>query len=142
MPFEITVQAYNVILPSTIIDEGTSLSIISSTTWKYFGSSQLLFVTQILLAFNRGTNQPIIILPKFPINLVGNTIYIDMMVFKGPLDFNLLLGHDYTYVMGSIVSSLFHVICFSHEGGIVTIDQLSLIVPNLTPNQPSSLNGP
>jgi len=34
------------------------------------------------------------------------------------------------------------VICFSHEGKIVTVDQLSFPSPNMAPNQPSSLNGP
>lgn len=64
------------------------------------------------------------------------------MVVQGPLDFNLLLGHDYVYVMGALVSSRFHQMCFPREGRIVTIDQLSFIGPNLTPNQPASLNGP
>jgi len=49
------------------------------------------------------------------------------MVVQGPLDFNLLLRHDYVYVMGDHVSSLFHVVCFLHEGLIVTIDQMSFI---------------
>ena len=43
------------------------------------------------------------------------------MVVQGPLDFNLLLGCDYAYAMGAMVSSLFRVIFFPHEGQIVTI---------------------
>ena len=42
VPFEITVQAFNMVIPSTIIDEGPSFSVISSTTWKAFGSPQLV----------------------------------------------------------------------------------------------------
>lgn len=98
-------------------------------------------VTKNMLAFNRGTSQPLGILPKFPINLGGKTFYIDVMVVQGRLDFNLLLGHDYVYVMGSLVSSLFCVICFPHEGRIVAIDQISFVGPNLILDQPSSLNG-
>ena len=64
-------------------------------------------VTQNLLAFNRGTNEQLGILPQLPITLGGKTVYIDMMVVQGPLDFNLLLGRDYVYVMGDLVSSLF-----------------------------------
>lgn len=64
------------------------------------------------------------------------------MVVQIPLYFNILLSFDYVYVMGSLLSSLFHVICFPHEGRNVTIDQLSFIGPNSIPNQPSSLNGP
>lgn len=66
-------------------------------------------ITQNLLDFNRGTSQPSGILPKLSITLGGKIVYIDVMVFQGPLDCNLLLRRDYVYVMGALVSSLFHV---------------------------------
>jgi len=47
---------------------------------------------------------------------------MNVMVVKGPLDYNLLLGHDYVYNMEAIVSTLFWVMCFPHEGKIVAID--------------------
>jgi hypothetical protein len=46
------------------------------------------------------------------------------------LDFSLLLGQDYVYAMKAIVSTLFRVIYFPHNGRIVTIDQLSFIGPD------------
>jgi len=95
-----------------------------------------------MLDFNRGTSQPVGICPKLPITLGGNTIYIDVITVQVPLDFNLLLWCDYVYVMGALVSSLFHVMCFPHEGRIVIIDQLSFVGPNLTPSKTNSLNGP
>jgi hypothetical protein len=52
------------------------------------------------------------------------------MVVRDPLDFALLLGRDYVYAMKSLVSTLFHVIYFPHDGRIVTIDQLSFIGPD------------
>ena len=110
------------VVPSTIIDEGVSISVLSSTTWQAFGSPSLVPITHNLLAFNRGTSQPLGILPKLPITLGGKTVYLDMMVVQGPLDFNLLLGRDYAYAMGVVVFSLFHVIYFPHKGRIVTID--------------------
>ena len=55
------------------------------------------------------------------------------------MDFNLLLGRDYTYAMGVLVSSLFRVVCFPHEGRIVTIDQLSFFGPDVPAGPPSSL---
>lgn len=64
------------------------------------------------------------------------------MVVPGPLDYNLLLGHDYAYDMGAIFSTLFRVICFPHEGKIFTIDLLSFPSPNMASSQPSSVNGP
>ena len=66
------------------------------------------------------------------------------MVVQGHLDFNLLLGHDYVYAMKSIVSTLFRVIHFSHDGNIFTIYQLSFVEPNhhMTPSHQNSLNVP
>ena len=138
MPFQIIVQSYNMVVLGTILDEGASISIMSSTTWKALGSPQLVPITQNLLAFNGRTSQPLGILLKFPITLGGNTIYIDVMVVQVPLYFNFLLGRDYVYVMGALVSSLFHVVLFPHEGRIVTIDQLSFIGHQVPPMQPSS----
>ena len=70
-------------------------------------------------------------------------MFISMvMVVVGPLDYNLLLGHDYVYDMGAIGSTLFRVICFPHEGRIFIVDQISFRGPNMASSQPSSLNGP
>jgi len=52
---------------------------------------------------------------------------VKVEVVDAPLDYNLLLGHNWTYAMTTIVSSIFHVLCFPHEGNIVTIDQLSFV---------------
>lgn len=87
------------VVPSIVIDKGASISIMSSTTWQDLGSPQLIPITHNLLVFNKGTSQPLGILPKFPITLGGDIVYIDMMVVQGSLDFNLLLGCDYVYVM-------------------------------------------
>lgn len=38
VPFQITIQAYNMVVPGTILDEGVSVSIIPSTTRKALGS--------------------------------------------------------------------------------------------------------
>ena len=37
VPFEITIQAFCLVIPNTIIDEGASVSVLSSTTWQAFG---------------------------------------------------------------------------------------------------------
>jgi hypothetical protein len=63
------------------------------------------------------------------------------MVVQDPLDFDLLLGRDYVYAMKAIVSTLFRVIIFPHDGRIVTIDQLSFVGFDLTVNSMNSLNG-
>jgi hypothetical protein len=87
-------------------------------------------VTQTLFYFNRRTNHPLGILPQFPITLGWRIVFIDVIVVHDPLDFDLLLGRDYVYAMKSIVSTLFHVISFLHDGRMVTIDQLSFDGPN------------
>ena len=40
------------------------------------------------------------------------------------LDYNLVLGRNWIYEMDAISSLLFRLICFPHEGRIVTVDQL------------------
>ena len=59
------------------------------------------------------------------------------MVVRDPLDFSLLLGRDYVYAMKFIVSTLFHMIYFPHDGRVVTIDQISFTSPEWI----TSLNG-
>ena len=56
VPFEITVQAFGMVVPNTIIDEGASVSVLSSTTWQAFGSPPLALVMHNLLAFNKRIN--------------------------------------------------------------------------------------
>jgi hypothetical protein len=63
------------------------------------------------------------------------------MVVQEPLDFDLLLGKDYIYAMKDIVSTLFCVIYFSHDGRMVTINQLSFFGLDVTINPMTSLNG-
>jgi hypothetical protein len=50
---------------------------------------------------------------------------VEVEVVDAPLDYNLLLGHNWTYAMVSIISSVFHTLCFPHQGKIVMVDQLS-----------------
>jgi hypothetical protein len=141
MPFKITVKVCGWDIPHTLIDEGSSVSILSSIAWQALGYPKLVSVTQTLFAFNKRTNHPLGILPQFPVTLGGKTIFIDVMVVQDPLDFDLLLGRDYVYAMKSIMSTLFRVISFPHDGRMVTIDQLLFVGPNLTINPITSLSG-
>jgi hypothetical protein len=52
---------------------------------------------------------------------------VEVEVVDAPLDYNLLLGRNWTYSMIIVVSSVFHTLCFPHEGKIVMIDQLSFV---------------
>jgi hypothetical protein len=46
-------------------------------------------------------------------------------VFDAPLDYNLLLGHSWIDSMCVVVSTLFRVVRFPHQGKLVTVDQLA-----------------
>jgi hypothetical protein len=62
---------------------------------------------------------------------------VEVEVVDAPLDYNLLLGRNWTYAMIVVVSSVFHTLCFPHEGNIVMIDQLSFAysIPNASLGQ-------
>jgi hypothetical protein len=116
MPFQITIQVCGRDVPQTLIDEGSSVSILSSIACQALGCPPLAPVTYNLLAFNRRTSQTLETLPQFLVTLGGKTVFIDVMVVQDPLDFSLLLGRDYVYAMKAIVSTLFRVIYFPHNG--------------------------
>jgi len=95
-----------------------------------------------LTGFDKGTSRPLGILPNVLITLKGKTVQMNVMVVQGPLDYNLLLGRDYIYCMGAIVSSLFRVMCFPHEGRVVKLrDQLSFPGLHATYSHLPFLNG-
>ena len=64
----------------TIVDEGASVSILSSTAWQALGSPQLVPATDQILAFNRRPTAYLGILPLLPITLGGKTICIDVII--------------------------------------------------------------
>ena len=70
---------------------------------------------------------PLGILPHFPITLGGKVVCVDVMVVQGPLYFNMLLGCDYVYVMKFVVSTLFRVMYFPHDGKILPLINLPLL---------------
>ena len=48
-----------------------------------------------------------------------------MEVVDAPLDYNLLFGRSWSYAMTVVVSLVFWLIKFPHNGKIITLDQLS-----------------
>jgi hypothetical protein len=108
-----------------IVDKGTYTSILSSSVWKVLGSPKLVSTSHELLDFDRCPSEYLGILPQFPISLGGKIVLVDVIVVQGPLDFNMLLRHDYVYAMNVVVSTLFRVMHFPHNRRIVTTDQLA-----------------
>jgi hypothetical protein len=76
IPFQIIVQVVDKYIYHTIIDEGASISILSSTAWKDLGSPELVPTTNHLLDFNRRPSEPLGILPQLPITLGGKIVVL------------------------------------------------------------------
>ena len=60
-------------------------------------------------------------------------VTVDIEVVDKKLDYNLLLGHIWTYSMMTVVSTVFHIILFPLDGKVVTVDQLSFCTPDYSP---------
>ena len=121
----------------TVIDEGASTCIMSIQCWRLLGSPSLNQSLKILKAFDGCGFHPFGILQDLPIGVEGKTVSLDVEVVDAPLDYNLLLGRSWSYAMTAVVSSVFRVIKFPHNGKIVTIDQLSYFSSN--PASPESI---
>jgi hypothetical protein len=78
-----------------------------------------------LKAFNGSSFKPYGVLPSLPITLEGKTVNVEVEVFDAPLDYNLLLGRSWIDSMHAVVSTLFRVMCFPHQGKVVTVYQLA-----------------
>jgi hypothetical protein len=64
-------------------------------------------------------------------------VEVDVQVFDASLDYNLLLGHNWTYAMTAVMSLVFCTFFFPHEWKIVMIDHLSFVH-----SSPNALVGP
>ena len=64
---------------------------------------------------------------------------IEVEVVDVPLDYNILLGRNWMYSMQAVASSLFRAICFSCNGNIVTIDQMSFQNPCVNASSGASI---
>lgn len=134
LPFQIMVRVNSTNFYRCMLDEGSSASIISSLTWKSLGFPKLLATDSQLLGYDRRPSEYMGVLPQLPIILGGKIVLINMMVVDHPLDFNMLLMHDFVYAMNLVLYSLFRVMYFPHNRNIVTIDQLA------NDNHPPNLN--
>ena len=105
-----------------MIDEGAAAFVMSLACWKGLGSPKLSKSATMLTTYDGRSFWPHVILPSLKVCLGGKTIAIEVEVVDAPLDYNLLLGRNWMYIMQSIYSSLFQVVCFLFNGKIVTID--------------------
>jgi hypothetical protein len=106
----------------TVIDEGVVTCVMSLIYWKALDSPTLSRSPTMLTDFDGHSFHPHGILPAFPVQLGGKTVEVDVEVVDAPLNYNLLLGCNWTYAMTTIISFVFCTLCFPHDGKIVTID--------------------
>ena len=124
-PFQIRVEVNSKKIYRCIVVEGASASILSSLAWQDLGSPELVSASHELLDFDKRPSEYLGVLHRFPISLGGKIVLVDVVVVQGPLDLNMLLRRDYVYAMNIVVSMLFRVMHFPHNGSIVTIEQLA-----------------
>jgi hypothetical protein len=132
----------------TIIDEGASTCVMFVTCWKAIGSPSLIESHNTLKAFNGCSFKPYIVLPSLPIMLEGKMVQVEVEVFDTPLYYNLLLGRSWIDSMCTVVSTLFRVVRFPHQGMVIIVDQLAFFnsdmntsnIPLITKTPPSYEN--
>ena len=107
---------------------------MSVTCWKAIASPSLTDLYNTFKTFNGTGFKPYGVLPPLSITFEGKAVNVEVEVFDAPLDYNLLLGHSWIDSMRAVVSMLFHVVHFPHQGKVVTIDQLALFHSNARTN--------
>jgi hypothetical protein len=125
LAFQIQVVVTDKSIFQTVIDEGASTCVMSFTCWKAIGSPPLNESQNTLRAFNGLGFKPYGVLPSLPVTLEGKTVQVEVEVFDTPLDYNIPLGRSWIDSMCAIVSTLFRVVRFPHQGKVVTIDQIA-----------------
>jgi hypothetical protein len=125
LAFQIQVIVENKKICQTVMDEGASTYVMFITCWKSIGSSALTKSHNTLKSFNGTRFKPNGVLYSLSITLEGKAVNVEVEVFDAPLDYNLLLGCSWIDSMCAVVSTLFHVICFPHQGNVVIVDQLA-----------------
>jgi hypothetical protein len=106
----------------TMVDEGTSTCVMYLECWKAICQPILYLSPTLLTAFNGYSFLPHGIIPSFPVQLGGKTMYVEVEVVDVFLDYNLLLGRTWTYAMQAVDVTIFWVLLFPHEGQIMSID--------------------
>jgi hypothetical protein len=125
LAFQIQVIVIDKNICRTVVDEGASTCVMSLTCWKAIGSPPLTESKNTLKAFNGSSFKLYDVLSSLPVTLEGKTVQVEVEFFDAPLDYNLLLGRSWVDFMRAVVSTLFHVVRFPHQGKVVTVDQLA-----------------
>jgi hypothetical protein len=123
----------------TMVDEGASSCIMFISYWKVTSSPNLDTSAILMKSFNENLFlHPHGIITTLPIEL-GGVVSVVVEVVYAPLEYTLLLRRTWFYEMTSIVSSLFRVLRFPHQGKIVTMNQLMFCTLEIGSNAGSNV---
>jgi hypothetical protein len=95
---------------------GTATCMMSLVCWKALCSPTLSKSLNMLTTFDGHSFCPHGILLAFPAQLGGKMAEVEVEVFDAPLDYNLLLGRNWTYVMIVVVLSVFRTLVLLMKG--------------------------
>jgi hypothetical protein len=91
----------------TFLDEGASTRFMSFPCWRALGSPKLTSSLTTLKAFYGRGFQPHELLQYFSMTLKGKSILVDIEVVDVQMDYNLLPGCSWFYVITVIASIAF-----------------------------------
>jgi hypothetical protein len=123
--FQIHMEYSKYTIKRVVVDEGATTCMMSLVYSKAINSPILSKSLNMLNAFDGHSFHPHGILTSFQVHLGENMVEVEVEVVDAPLDYNLLLGCNWTYAMVVVILFVFCVLCFPHQWEIVTIDQLS-----------------
>jgi hypothetical protein len=115
----------------TVLDEGASTYIMSYSCWKALGSPTLAALQTVLKAFDGHLFTPHGILAAFPIEFGGKIATTEVEVMNASIDYSLLLRRSWFYPMQVVTSTINQLVCFPHQGKIISIDQLDYYTPSV-----------
>ena len=114
--FQIKVSSKGTSIHRTVIDEGASTCVMSLSCWKDLKCLELVPSSQLLKAFYGHTFKSHRIILAFPVDLGGEIVLVEVELVDATIDYNFLLGWSWTHAMTVIVSIVFRVVYFPHEG--------------------------
>ena len=139
------------VIKHTVINEGAAAFVMSLSCWKSLGSPKLSQSTTMLTAFDGRSFRPHKIIPSLKFLLVGKIVAIEVKVVDVPLDYNLLLGHNWMYSMQAVVRGVANSVMEKNSYGLgcTTIDRVTVEINpfpickrNTTSNTKGSRNIP
>ena len=106
LAFQVQVVSKGRPIHRIVIDKGALTCVMSQACWLVLGSPTLTPPLNSFKSFDGHTFLPKGYLTSFPITLSGKMVIVDIEVIDRHLDYNLLLGSSWSYVMTAIVSSV------------------------------------